>query len=80
MIQIDLASEIEQQLATQAAANGETLADYVQSILSRQAGRAAQQPDKGAITEAIANLRVLREDSYLSGLKIKEIVHEGHKY
>jgi 5,10-methylenetetrahydrofolate reductase len=79
MIQIELQPEIESQLAAQAEACGVTFSEYLKELLVKQAERPAERVN-GSVAEAIESIRELRKGNKLGGLKIKELIHEGHKY
>jgi hypothetical protein len=39
-----------------------------------------EQVRQGSVAEAIDRIRELRKGNKLSGLKIKDLIHEGHKH
>lgn len=80
MIQIELQPEIESQLAAQAKACGVTFSEYLKELLVKQAERPAEQTNKRSIVKAIESIRELRKGNKLDGLKISDLIHEGHKY
>ena len=74
------------QLAQQAQAAGLSIESYVERLLAQET-----QPRKepkwtrlgpGPLTpeQAVDDIRELRKGVTLGGLKIKDLVHEGHKY
>ena len=77
MIQIQLQPEIEAQLAAEARARGVALDQYIEKIVI---ARPVQDFGQLAVSQAIDAIRELRKGNNLSGLKIKDLVHEGHKY
>jgi hypothetical protein len=80
MIQIELQPEIESQLKAQAKAHGVSFSEYLKDLLVRQAEQHAEGDKRRSIAEAIESIRELRKGNRLGGLKIKDLVHEGHKY
>lgn len=80
MIQIELQPEIESQLAAQAEACGVTFSEYLKDPLVKQAERPAGRANRRSVAEAIESVRELRKGNKLGCLKIKELIHEGHKY
>ena len=74
------------QLAQQAQAAGLSVESYVERLLAQE----TQRPEEpkwtrigpGPLTsqEAVDDIRELRKGVTLAGLKIKDLVHEGHKY
>jgi hypothetical protein len=80
MIQIQLQPEIEGQLAAQAEACGVTFSDYLKDILVKQAERPAEGVRQRSVAEAIDSIRKLRRGNLLGGLRIKDLIHEGHRY
>ena len=80
MIQIELQPEIESQLAAQAEACGVTFSEYLKELLVKQAERPAEWADRRSVAQAIEGIRELRKGNRLGGLKIKDLIDEGHKY
>ena len=79
MIRLELAPEVETQLNAQAIESGVPLVDYVQRLLAQVASRPLHEDKQRAVSDAIDRLRELRKGNYLTGLKIKDLIHEGHK-
>ena len=77
MIQIQLQPEVEAQLAAEARARGVALDQYIEKIVI---SRPAEVFGQHAVAGAIDAIRELRKGNNLSGLKIKDLVHEGHRY
>jgi len=67
-------------LAAEAQARGISLEMYVEQMLADQAVSTEEQTSQGAVSEAIDRIRELRKRNTLGGLKIKDLIHEGHKY
>lgn len=74
------------QLAQQAAARGLSVEALVEQ-LAEQAAQSSPEPNwtrlgSGPLTpeQAVDDLREARKGVTLGGLKIKDLVHEGHKY
>ena len=78
MIQIQLQPEIEAQLAAEAQVRGMALEHYiVEKLVGSRPVMGARQHSVG---EAIDTIRELRKGNKLGGLKIKDLIHEGHRY
>ena len=77
MIQIQLQPEIEAQLAAEAQARGLALDHYIEMIVR---ARTVEQVRQWSVAEAIDRIRELRKGNKLRGLKIKDLIHEDHKY
>jgi hypothetical protein len=77
MIQIQLQPEIESQLTAEAHARGLALDHYIEMIVR---ARSVEQVEQRSVAEAIDRIRELRKGNELSGLKIKDLIREGHKY
>jgi hypothetical protein len=75
MIQLQLQPEIEAQLAAEAQARGVALEQYIEKIVI---ARPVEQIMRRDISDAIDAIRELRKGSSLSGLEIKDLIHEGH--
>ena len=73
-------------LARQAAAQGLSVEAYVERLAVQAAQRMEspqavwRSPDGRTVQEVVAHLRQARKGVTLSGLKIKDLIHEGHKY
>ena len=80
MIQIELQPEIENQLAAQAEACGVTFSEYLKELLVKQAEQPAERVNRRSVDEAIESIRELRKGNKLGGLKIRDLIHEGHRY
>ena len=76
-IHIQLQPEIEAQLAAEARARGVALDQYIEKIVI---SRPVEVFGQSAVSGAIDAIRELRKGNNLSGLRIKDLVHEGHKY
>jgi hypothetical protein len=77
MIQIQLQPEIESQLTAEAHARGLALDHYIEMIVR---ARSVEQVEQRSVAEAIVRIRELRKGNELRGLKIKDLIREGHKY
>jgi hypothetical protein len=85
MIQIELQPEVESVLAQRAQAQGVALERFVAEIVEAEAtahGVDLQVRPTEAQRRAVEDLIAFRERTKLTlgGLKIKDMVHEGHKY
>ena len=74
------------QLARQAQAAGLSVESYIEHLLAEEAQRHEETQwtrfGPGPLTpeEAGRELREIRKGVTLGGLKLKDLVHEGHKY
>jgi post-segregation antitoxin (ccd killing protein) len=71
---------VPEQLAAQARARGVAVEAYVEEVLVRQAQRPAEEAHRKSVGEAIDRIREMRKGNTLGGVKIKDLIHEGHKY
>jgi len=71
--------KVPEEVAAAARARGVSVEMYVEELLARQAGAAAEAPDSLA-GAAIDRIRELRKGNKLAGLSTKDLIHEGHKY
>ncbi len=67
-------------LAAEAAAHGVAVDTYVEEFLARQTQEATHADSTPSAAEAVDRIRTLRQGVTLGGLKIKDLIHEGHKY
>jgi hypothetical protein len=78
VIQIQLQPEVEAQLAAEAQARGMALEQYIiEKLVGSRPVVCARQRSVG---QAIDSIRELRKGNNLGGLRIKDLIHEGHKY
>ena len=77
MIQLQLQPEVEAQLAAEAQDRGLALDRYIEKIVK---GRPVERVERRSVAEAIDRIRELRKGNTLGGLRIKDLIHEGHKY
>lgn len=77
MIQIQLRPEVEAQLAAEAQGYGLELDRYIEKIVE---GRPAEQVKRRPVAEAIDRIRELRKGNTLGSFRVKDLIHEGHKY
>jgi hypothetical protein len=66
--------------AAEAQARGISLELYIEEMLSQQLVATEQETPQGPVSEAIDRIRELRRQNTLGGLRIKDLIHEGHKY
>jgi hypothetical protein len=77
---------VSDQLAEQAAQKGLSVETYVEQLLEQEAQRQSEPKwsrfGPGPLTpeQAVDDLREARKGVTLRGLKIKDLIHEGHKY
>ena len=77
-VTVQLAPELQAQLAAEAQARGLALESYIPVKLAESSSRTVAE--QRAIEKAIDELRILRKDNILGGIPIKELVEEGRKY
>ena len=76
-MEIRIEGEMEAQLAREAEARRLALESYILEKLAEPRPVPAQQR---AVSEAIDRIRELCKGNRLGGLRVKDLVHEGHKY
>jgi hypothetical protein len=77
MIQFQLQPKIEARLAAEAQARSLALDHYIEMIVRTCT---VEQVSQRSVAEAIDRIREFCNGNELSGLKIKDLMHEGHKY
>ena len=77
-VTVQLAPELQAQLAAEAQARGLALESYIPIKLAESGSRPIAE--QRAIEKAVEELRALRKDNILGGLPIKELIEEGRKY
>ena len=86
MITLDLNPEVHTELAAQARARGMVVEAYIQDLLLQQVsereGGGWDWFSSGARTpqEAGRDIVELRQGVTLGGLKLDDLIHEGHRY
>ena len=80
MIQIQLRPEVETQLASEASAQGIALDRYIAEIV--EAHSAAAYPVDEEQCQAVDEMLAFRHQykATLGGLKLKDLIHEGHHF
>ena len=71
---------IPERLAAAARARGIPVEAYVEQVLALESQATLNEARLREIGEAIDRLLELRKESKLSGLGLKDLIHEGHKY
>lgn len=82
-IQIELRPETKARLDSEAHAHGMAPETYLVQFVEDHLGAEPFLDDprkKRSIGEAIDRILELRKGNILGGLKIKDLIHEGHKY
>jgi plasmid stability protein len=72
--------KVPDQLAAEASAHGVSVEVYVQEILARQALDRRSEQGLQSVQAAIERILELRKGNKLAGLRLKDLIHEGHKY
>jgi hypothetical protein len=67
-------------LAAEAQERGISLELYVEQVLAQQAIVSEEETNQESINEAVDRIRELRKQNILGGLRMKDLIHEGHKY
>jgi hypothetical protein len=67
-------------LADEARARGLSVELYVEQVLTQRLQGAEQESDRTTVSEAIDRLIDLRKHNTLGDVKLKDLIHEGHKY
>jgi hypothetical protein len=70
---------LKQQLAQHAGASPEQIVERALEKLAEPVPRSPAEREKTP-AEAVADILELRKGVTLGGLKIKDLIHEGHKY
>jgi len=72
--------KVPDELAARAKARGVSVEVYVEEILAqRLVGREAEANGK-SVSEVIDRILQLRKNLTLSGLRTKDLIHQGHRY
>ena len=71
---------IPDRLAEEARARGVSVEVYVEQILNGQSLDVTNVDRAKAVGQAIDRIRELRKGNKLGGLRIRDLIHEGHKY
>lgn len=71
---------VPERLAAEAQARGVSLELFVEQMLAEQAIASEEGTTQASIGKAIDRIRELRRQNTLGGLRIKDLIHEGHKY
>lgn len=77
---MEIKINVPDRFAEEARAHGVSVEVYVQEILLKQDSEASAVVQLESIHAAVDKLRELRKGNTLDGLKIKDLIHEGHKY
>jgi hypothetical protein len=77
MIQIQLRPEIESQLAHEAQARGVALDRYIEEIVEARSAADANEDQRRAVEEMLAFRHEYKVT--LGGLKLTDLIHEGHR-
>ncbi|HET9399978.1 MAG TPA: hypothetical protein VFO34_03420 [Candidatus Acidoferrales bacterium] len=78
---MDVTIKVPEKLAADARSRGVSVEVYVQEILARQAlGTNGEQRPLQSVRAPIDRIVELRKGNRLSGLPMKNLIHEGHKY
>lgn len=67
-------------LAEEARARGLSVKVYIEQMLAGKALDATNGARAESIGHAIDRIRELRKENKLAGLRLKDLIHEGHKY
>jgi hypothetical protein len=68
------------QLAAHARAKGVAVETYVEEVLKRESQQSVGEAPGNSVGEAIDRIMELRKGNTLRGVKIKDLIHEGHKH
>ena len=77
---MEVTIKVPDKLADEARARGVSVEAYVQEILARQTIEAAGEGRLQSVRAAINRILELRKGNKLAGLRIRDLIHEGHKY
>jgi Arc/MetJ-type ribon-helix-helix transcriptional regulator len=71
---------LQQQLANGTYRSPEEVVERALETLAENSGQSRLAPARMTGAEAVADILEVREGVTLGGLKIKDLIHEGHKY
>lgn len=71
---------VSDQLAEEARARGVSVEVYVEQMLAGKAPDATNGARAESVGQAIDRIRELRKGNKLAGLRLRGLLHEGHKY
>ena len=71
---------VPEEVAAAAQAQGLSVQAYIEEMVVRNAEEPLSEASLREISAAVDHLREFSERSRLDGLKIKDLIHEGHKY
>ena len=77
---MEVTIKVPDKLAAEARARGVSVEAYVQEILARQTIEATGEARLQSVRTAIVRILELRKGNKLAGLRVKDLIHEGHKY
>lgn len=77
---MEVTIKVPDQLADAARAQGVSVEVYVQEILARQAVEATCEQRVQSVRSAVDRIFELRKGNKLAGLRMKDLIHEGHKH
>lgn len=77
---MEVTIKVPDQLAAEARAHGVSVEVYVQEILARKTLEATSERRLQSVRAAIDRILELRAGNKLTGLRTKDLIHEGHKY
>jgi len=58
----------------------EVIERALEALAQRERGTSSNTPSSKTPAEAVADILEIRKRNRLGGLKIKDLIHEGHKY
>lgn len=71
---------VPEEVAAAAQAQGLSVQAYIEEMVVRNAEEPLSEARLREISAAVDHLKELSERSRLDGLKIKDLIHESHKY
>lgn len=77
---MDVTIKVPDKLAAEARARGVSVEMYVQEILERQTIETTGEGRLQSVRAAIDRILELRKGNKLTGLRIKDLIHEGHRH
>ncbi len=77
---MEVTIKVPDQLAAEARAHGVSVEVYVREILAKQALETTGEQRLQSVRAAIDRILDLRKGNKLTGLRTKDLIHEGHKY
>lgn len=77
---MEITIKVPEKLAAEARAHGVSVEVYVQEILTKRTLEAGTDMHLPSIRSAVDRIVELPKGNKLAGLRIKDLIHEGHRF